>query len=437
MASRLWSLFVLSAALASGCGQALPRAATKPTVAANLLLAAAASRHPVKTAPRLPSASRVSPGLHIHLSRGEVSLAFSPDGRTLATGDGDGFIHLWNPATGHLQAYWRASGGALSGLAFSPNGRLLVDQASYFGKHIPDHQDEGVAQVWEVSSHRLRFVRPTNGLANGVALSPNGRILAVGAPVAYHLPSYYRENSSHGYIPVPGHVGIGGGVRLWNLATGRLLGMLHSEDNPYFEEGQFTPAQLVDLLHFSPDGRTLVGAALWPGSCGELVMSEAWNVSARQLKDFPDATSGKKSAQEDEITTDLREGLEIVSFSAPAHEVAGECEDGTVRIWNADTGKYKRKLPLIQNYAFGRDVLCYSPDGRALAGASKNHVEVRDARTGHLRHRFVTRGRWTVSLAFSSDGQMLASGSNSGWFDLWHLAPASAHPMSARKLSSR
>ncbi len=435
MARRLWGIFALSALAATGCGQTLPRAATVQVAAADLSMAAAVPVRPIKAAPSLPPSSRVSPGLHIHVSRGNVSVAFSPDGRMLATGDGDGWINLWNPATGHLQASWRASQGALSGLAFSRNRRLLVDQASYFGKHIPGHKDAGLAQVWEVSSHRLRFVRPTNCLANGVALSPNGRILAVGAPVTYHLPAYYRKPGPRGGVPLPGHVGTGGGVRLWDLATGRLLGMLHSEDDPYYAEWQFVPAEFVDHLHFSPDGRTLVGAALWPGSCAELVMSEAWNVSTRQLKDFPQAPSGKKNAQQDDAPSHLPELMGIMSFSSPAHEVASACEDETVRIWNADTGKYKRKLPVIQNYAFGGDALCYSPDGRALAGAANNHVEVRNARTGYLLHRFMTRGEWSVSLAFSPDGQRLASGSENGWFEVWHLATASAPQTTAVKLS--
>ena len=143
----------------------------------------------------LPAFAAPRPALHIRVvvpdpgmrrNLGIVSVAFSPNGRILATGGSDGEIRLWDARTGQRRGQWRAGRASASGLAFSPDGRWVISQVSFL------KWGRGQAQVWDARTHHLRWARPCNALSDGVALSPNGRLLAVGSEVKYAVPKGYH-----------------------------------------------------------------------------------------------------------------------------------------------------------------------------------------------------------------------------------------------------
>ena len=100
---------------------------------------------------------------------GEVrGVAFSPDGRLLATANWDRTARLWDPATGEHLRTLTGHTSAVLGVAFSPDGRLLATASS-----------DGTARVWDpATGEHLRTLTGHTSAVLGVAFSPDGRLLA-------------------------------------------------------------------------------------------------------------------------------------------------------------------------------------------------------------------------------------------------------------------
>ena len=141
-------------------------------------------------------------------------VAFSPNGKILATADNDGTARLWNVATQRqMGAPIRLNGARIKDIAFSPDGKVLATADS-----------DGTARLWNVANHRqvgAPIVASKEAIVD-VAFSPDGKLLAVSAE--------------------------GSPARLWSVSTRRRVGKPISPANDRF--GIF--------VEFSPTGKLLM-----------------------------------------------------------------------------------------------------------------------------------------------------------------------------------
>jgi WD40 repeat protein len=276
-----------------------------------------------------------------------LAVAFAPDSKTLATGDADGTVTLWNPASGPETAALRGHSGPVRSVAFSRDGKTLASGSS-----------DRTVRLWDVTSHHT--VVTLTGHKDHVwcvAFSPDGKALASG--------------------------GEDGVVKLWDIATRQETATLP------------TGAGVVMSLSFSPDGRTL---AL--GTDEDAV--KLWDVAAKhEVASLP--------AHRGSVTT--------TTFSSDGKVLATGSRDGTVVLWDVAA---RQPLATLKGCKDRINSVAFSPDSKTLAtGSSDTSVRLWNVATG--REAGTLRGpHGPVScVAFSPDGNALAAGAKDRAVRLW------------------
>ncbi len=366
------------------------------------------------------------------LQEGELgpvtAMAFSPDGLSVATGSGDnsrsGEVRLWDTKTGQLKVTLRGHTDYVTSVAYRPDGLALASASL-----------DGTVRLWDLRPGQPKATLDgpgPGGWVYGVAFSPDGLTLASGSGA--------WDAEKKNWV---------GEVRLWDPRTGQAKATLRGHTNTVYS------------VAYSPDGQTLASASggtdgqglpvpgeirLWDAATGRhRATLKGHSAGVRLLAFAPDGLTIASAGGPFDHTVRLWDtktgqarvtprGQEIyldghertvwsVTFSPDGHTIATASEDQTVRLWDAKTGLHK--LALFGPHAGTVTSVAFSPDGLTLASGSLDRtVQLWDVKSGEHRATLSGHAYPVFSVAFSPDGLTLASGSGDqfrGEVRLWDV----------------
>lgn len=277
--------------------------------------------------------------INVHLQRVRTVL-FSPDGKYLASGSDDTTMELWDNTTGDHYRTLGAGSARVKTMAFSPDSKKIVfgSGASSTYKRIRAWNSTK-AEIQRISMYYMGFTRTP-----------------------------FRCNKN---------------IQILDVTTGEILKTLEGHSGS------------VNTVVFSPDGEKIAS-----GSFDRMV--KIWNATTGELQ---------------RILIGHSRPVRSVAFSKDGKQIASGSSDSTIRIWDTTTGEL---LKIMLGHSGPVKSVVFSPDGKQIAsGSFDRKVRLWDAVTGELQKTLVGHTRSINTVAFSPDGKYVASGSSDTMINLW------------------
>lgn len=415
-----------------------------------------------------------------------TSLAFSPDGKTLASGSADSTVGLWDVNTrqptgprleGHKNVVWRVT--------YSPDGKLLASSSSDYsiilwntetqqrvgsplkghtdivydvafspdGKTLASGSNDKTIIFWDVATQQ-RIGAPLKGhdkTVYSVAFSPNGRTLASGSddqtillwdvatqqPIHPPLTGHTDAVRSLTFTPDGKFLISGshdGTIRRWDMSS------VHAIEPPLTGH-----TGNVYSVAASPDGKMLASGGadqtgiLWDLTGVEHISSPLagqTGIVDRVAYDREGRLVGARRLAKTITLWDLTRNQSIGSltghdgnvvstaFSNDGRTLVSESDlDMSIRLWDVSTNQPISSIEMDKDVFKDTFInsLATGGDNKVAAGTDNGSVFLWDARTRQVIHSWPGKGSPITSMAFSSDGNILAVGSADSTIRLWDV----------------
>jgi eukaryotic-like serine/threonine-protein kinase len=370
-----------------------------------------------------------------------LAVAFHPDGARLASAGtdskaGDRTITLWDVGTGQaIRTFPQGHAKAIDRLAYSPDGKALGSSSR-----------DGTVKLWDSDAGSL--IRTWNdhhdGLASEIVFSPNGKTLlsAGGAEPTIRIWSVASGqaagtlNESAEILAISPNgktLATGshdGTIKLWELAAGSVVRTLRDHRN----------VDPITNLAFSSDGKTLASSSytsqavtLWNATTGHLLRSLKGHIGPiLDIAFSPDGVHLASACNDltvriwdttrDQEARSLPEKDDVgrVTFGPDGSYLASACGDGTVKLWDLTSGQVVRTF---RGHTAPVSCVAISRDGRLAASAGIDMtVRIWEVATGQEIKAFKGHSALIKDVAFSPDGKTVASGSHDQLVKIWDLA---------------
>lgn len=304
------------------------------------------------------------------------SVAFAPDGRTVAVGAADKHVHVFRTDSGALvRTFGRHSDNILA-VTFAPDGRTLASGSQF----------DFSLRLWDVGSGKE--LAPCDGPKRGItwaAFTRDGRSLVVAAG------------------SVNPEVGV------WDVATRKQQFALTGHAEP------------IDGLALASNDRLAAGV----DRRGSL---HFWSLATRrELPAFVPAIG-------DADPPKARGGYRSVAFFPDGRTLATGDSSGHVVLWEVAT---RAARDTFRDWSDPVLCLAVSPDGRTVAGGNGHDVVLWDARSGFVVTRFAGHTGTVHALAFAPNGKTLASIGENGEAFLWTVPAPRRLPSAAVSAEAR
>lgn len=319
-------------------------------------------------------------------------LAWSPDGKTIATAGDDCTIWLWDVASGEIKQEFEGHMGRVLSVDWSPNGNLLASGGS-----------DRTVRVWEVETGKARQVLEGHtDIVWSVGWSPDGKQVASGG--------YDRK------------------VMVWEAVKGELKQELIGH------------TASVRTLSWSPNGELVASGGddrklkVWEVATGEekqqlegyrgRLLSISWSPNGEWLVS---SGEGRRVWVRDIITGKVKWQLEgntdwvrSVSWSPDGKLVVSGGDDKKVRIWDVATGKMRQ---VLEGHTASVMSVRWSPNGELVGGSGADRkIIVWEVATGKRKQEFAGYLNCVSSVSWSPDEKLMASGGNDGKVRVWEAA---------------
>jgi WD40 repeat protein len=285
-------------------------------------------------------------------------LAFSPRGTILASPSDDATVKLWDVASHKVIRALQGHEGAVTSVAFNRDGSVLASGS-----------DDGTVRLWDTAGNALAVLEG-HEIVNGVAFSPDGKLLAVGD---------YKV------------------VRLWDVGTGRLHGTRTCRGETFN----------VYSVAFTPDGKNLLA---WNGSDCITI----WDLATDN--------------QSDSILEKSQGSVSAMALSPDGKTVVVFHGQESPKLW--DVAKRTMRTGLKGSHVSFCRPPVFTPNSELLVGWSGNIATFHDTVSGEIRFLLDT-GKEITCLAFTTDGKICATGNGKTvmFWDVttnpWRAAPKS------------
>ncbi|NEU84179.1 caspase family protein, partial [Nostoc sp. UIC 10630] len=310
------------------------------------------------------------------------SVAFSPDGKMIASASWDKTVKLWR-TDGSLIHTFIGHKEKVNSVAFSPDGKMIAS-ASW----------DKTVKLWRTDGSLIHTFIGHNDWVKYVAFSSNGKIIASsGQDLTIKLwrtdgnfitTFEGHKNTINGLSFSPDSKTIASAswdntVKLWHIDKTLVTDFIGHSNSVY-------------SLAFSPDGKTIAS-----GSGDKTV--KLWRTDGTLLKTFTDHTSSVHS----------------VAFSPDGKTIASGSGDKTVKLWRTDG----TLLKTFTDHTSSVHSVAFSPDGKTIASGSGDKTVKLWRTDGTLLKTFTDHTSSVHSVAFSPDGKTIASGSGDKTVKLW------------------